>query len=54
MNSTAHEIDKIFFEIIIAPAFTGKALDILKQKKNRIILLRKEAFQEFIQLQIIA
>ncbi len=40
---TAEAIDKIFFEIIIAPGFTGSALGILKQKKNRIILLRKES-----------
>ncbi len=39
---TAAEIDKIFFEIIIAPEFTSSAIDILKQKKNRIILRRKE------------
>jgi phosphoribosylaminoimidazolecarboxamide formyltransferase/IMP cyclohydrolase len=39
---TAVEIDKIFFEIIIAPEFTESALNILKQKKNRIILLRNE------------
>lgn len=38
----AAEIDKIFFEIIIAPGYTDKALDILRQKKNRIILRRKE------------
>ena len=38
----AAEIDKIFFEIIIAPDYTEKALEILKQKKNRIILKRKE------------
>ncbi len=38
----ATAIDKIFFEIIIAPEFTGKALEILRQKKNRIILVRKE------------
>jgi len=38
----AAEIDKIFFEIIIAPDYTDKALDILRQKKNRIILRRKE------------
>ena len=38
---TAKEIDKIFFEIIIAPGFTASALEILKQKKNRIILIRK-------------
>ena len=41
-EKTATEIDKIFFEIIIAPAFTDAALEILKQKKNRIILLRKD------------
>jgi phosphoribosylaminoimidazolecarboxamide formyltransferase/IMP cyclohydrolase len=40
---TALEIDKIFFEIIIAPAFTESALAILKQKKNRIILLQKQS-----------
>jgi phosphoribosylaminoimidazolecarboxamide formyltransferase/IMP cyclohydrolase len=38
----AVEIDKIFFEILIAPGYSGKALDILKQKKNRIILRRNE------------
>jgi phosphoribosylaminoimidazolecarboxamide formyltransferase/IMP cyclohydrolase len=41
-ESEAKEIDKIFFEIIIAPDFIGKTLDILRQKKNRIILKRKE------------
>jgi phosphoribosylaminoimidazolecarboxamide formyltransferase / IMP cyclohydrolase len=40
-RNTAMEIDKIFFEIIIAPAYSSEALDILRQKKNRIILLRK-------------
>ncbi len=40
---TAAEIDKIFFEIIIAPSFSASALEILKQKKNRIILRRKES-----------
>jgi len=38
---TAIEIDKIFFEIIIAPGFTDQALSVLTQKKNRILLLRK-------------
>jgi phosphoribosylaminoimidazolecarboxamide formyltransferase/IMP cyclohydrolase len=41
-EKAATAIDKIFFEIIIAPSFKGKALEKLKQKKNRIILLRKE------------
>jgi phosphoribosylaminoimidazolecarboxamide formyltransferase/IMP cyclohydrolase len=40
---TAAEIDKIFFEIIIAPEYTDSALKILKQKKNRIILLRNDS-----------
>ena len=40
---TAAEIDKLFFEIIISPGFSPSALEILKQKKNRIILLRKES-----------
>ena len=38
---TAEEINKLFFEIIITPEYTATALEILKQKKNRIILLRK-------------
>jgi phosphoribosylaminoimidazolecarboxamide formyltransferase / IMP cyclohydrolase len=39
----AAEIDKLFFEIIIAPVFTEAALAILTQKKNRIILVKKES-----------
>ena len=35
---TATEINKLFFEILIAPSFEKDALDILKSKKNRIIL----------------
>jgi phosphoribosylaminoimidazolecarboxamide formyltransferase / IMP cyclohydrolase len=37
----AAEITKIFFEVIIAPAYDAGALDILKAKQNRIILIRK-------------
>ena len=39
-KSAAEEIDKIFFEVIIAPEYTEDALAILKQKKNRIILVQ--------------
>lgn len=39
---TAEEIQKLFFEVLIAPEYDADALDILKQKKNRIILLQKE------------
>ncbi len=45
-EETATEIDKIFFEIIIAPEFSEKALEILKQKKNRIILVRTDGFRK--------
>lgn len=36
----ANEINKIFFEVIIAPAYSDEALEVLKQKKNRIILVQ--------------
>jgi phosphoribosylaminoimidazolecarboxamide formyltransferase/IMP cyclohydrolase len=38
---TAQEINKLFFEIISAPAYHEDALAVLKTKKNRIILKRK-------------
>jgi phosphoribosylaminoimidazolecarboxamide formyltransferase / IMP cyclohydrolase len=44
-DSAANEIDKLFFEIIIAPGYSGKAVEILEQKKNRIILQRKETLK---------
>jgi len=37
-TDAAEEIGKIFFEVIIAPGYSDKALEILGQKKNRIIL----------------
>ncbi len=40
-KAKAEEINKIFFEIILAPDFDEDALEILKTKKNRIILKRK-------------
>jgi phosphoribosylaminoimidazolecarboxamide formyltransferase/IMP cyclohydrolase len=41
-KATAEEVNKIFFEVIIAPDYDVDALEILGQKKNRIILVRKE------------
>ncbi len=38
---TAEEMNKLFFEVVIAPSYSQEALDILKQKKNRIILVQK-------------
>ncbi|MDR2773894.1 MAG: bifunctional phosphoribosylaminoimidazolecarboxamide formyltransferase/IMP cyclohydrolase [Tannerella sp.] len=40
-KETAEEINKIFFEVVIAPCYTDDALDVLMRKKNRIILKRK-------------
>ncbi len=39
---TAAEISKIFYEVLIAPAYTDEAIQILKEKKNRIILIRQK------------
>lgn len=40
-NETAEEVNKLFFEIILAPGYKKNALEILKTKKNRIILQKK-------------
>lgn len=40
-KEAAEEINKIFFEVIIAPDYDIEALEILSQKKNRIILILK-------------
>ncbi|MFZ4399783.1 MAG: bifunctional phosphoribosylaminoimidazolecarboxamide formyltransferase/IMP cyclohydrolase [Bacteroidales bacterium] len=41
-ENTALEINKLFFEIIIATDYENNALEILKSKKNRIILQKKD------------
>ena len=41
-KEVAEEINKIFFEVIIAPAYDADALAVLEQKKNRIVLVRKD------------
>jgi phosphoribosylaminoimidazolecarboxamide formyltransferase / IMP cyclohydrolase len=40
-EAAAAEMDKIFFEVVLAPGFTNEALAILQKKKNRIILKTK-------------
>jgi phosphoribosylaminoimidazolecarboxamide formyltransferase / IMP cyclohydrolase len=47
---TAHEIDGIFYEVLIAPSFSEEALLLLSQKKNRI-LMRIKSFN-FAQQQV--
>ena len=39
---TANEIHKLFCEVVIAPGYDADALEVLKGKKNRIILIQKE------------
>ncbi len=40
---SALEINKLFFEVIVAQSYTPEALEVLKGKKNRIILLLKNS-----------
>lgn len=39
--AAADKINNLFFEVLIAPAFAPEALEILKTKKNRILLVQR-------------
>ncbi|WP_281230895.1 bifunctional phosphoribosylaminoimidazolecarboxamide formyltransferase/IMP cyclohydrolase [Flavobacterium gelatinilyticum] len=39
---TAQEINKLFCEVVIAPAYDDEAVTVLQEKKNRIILVQNE------------
>ncbi len=41
-KATAEAISEIFFEVLVAPAFDAGALEVLKTKKNRILLIQKK------------
>ena len=41
-KATAIEINKLFCEVVIAPAFDKEAKEILEEKKNRILLVLKD------------
>ncbi len=41
-RAVAEEIHKLFFEVLIAKGFTPEALEILQQKKKRMLLKRKD------------
>lgn len=45
----AEELNKLFFEIIIGEEFESKALELLKSKKNRIILQKKQGLYSGLQ-----
>ena len=40
--ATANEVHQLFCEVVIAPSYSDEALEVLKQKKNRIILIQKQ------------
>jgi phosphoribosylaminoimidazolecarboxamide formyltransferase/IMP cyclohydrolase len=41
-KETASAINELFFEVLIAPSFNNDALQLLKSKKNRILLQQKK------------
>jgi phosphoribosylaminoimidazolecarboxamide formyltransferase / IMP cyclohydrolase len=45
-KEAAEEMNSLFFEILIAPSFSKEALEVLKQKKNRILLVQKKSWKE--------
>ena len=40
--ATAHEINALFCEVVIAPTYDAEAISILSEKKNRIILVQHD------------
>lgn len=40
-EATAKEMNELFCEVVIAPGYEPSALEILKEKKNRVILVQK-------------
>ncbi|HMP98991.1 MAG TPA: bifunctional phosphoribosylaminoimidazolecarboxamide formyltransferase/IMP cyclohydrolase [Cyclobacteriaceae bacterium] len=47
--AAAEEINKLFFEILIAPGFDADALALLKSKKNRMLLQQKRKLDSAMQ-----
>ncbi|MEY2962796.1 MAG: Phosphoribosylaminoimidazolecarboxamide formyltransferase [Bacteroidota bacterium] len=41
-KATAEKMNTLFFEVLIAPAYDEDALEILKSKKNRVLLILKD------------
>ena len=45
-KSAAEEMSSLFFEILIAPSFSEEALEVLRVKKNRILLIQKKTWHQ--------
>ena len=41
-KATAEKMNSLFFEVLIAPAYDEDALEVLRSKKNRVLLLLKD------------
>ncbi len=52
-KATAEELNSLFFEILIAPGYDEDALELLKTKKNRILLRQKQRISATHQLKTI-
>lgn len=48
-KAAAEEMNSLFFEILIAPSFSENALEVLKTKKNRILLVQKKPWRQEVQ-----
>lgn len=48
-RAAAEELNKLFFEILIAPAYNDNALELLKSKKNRMLLVQRKQLNEQVQ-----
>ena len=44
-KATAEAINEIFFEVLVAPSFDADALEVLRSKKNRILLQQKRRLE---------
>lgn len=49
-EAAATAMKDLFFEVLIAPSYTNNALEILKEKKNRILLVQKSTIFEVTQV----
>ena len=49
-EDVAEQMNKLFFEVCIAPSYSEKALEILKTKKNRILLVTKKTSRSALRL----
>lgn len=48
-ENVAKQINELFCEVVIAPAYEEEALELLKSKKNRILLLQKKTWNQTLQ-----